>query len=369
MKVRCRQKNLALALNLVNRAVSPNNTLPVLNNILIKAEGKHLYFSATNLEVAITYFIEAEVFNEGAVTIPAKLITSYISLLKDEDVDLKLEEGLNLSIKTPLSNTKIKGIDSSEFPLIPELQKSEHFNIPVSVFAHSIQQTVFAASTNVARPILTGVLFRFKKEELVMVATDSYRLAEQKITIKKLEMEELNFIVPAKTIAELGKILSSFEEATVECQFTKNQVLFSVENLKFISRLIEGVFPDYEKIIPQQSKTTVDIEIKDFILAVRKVSLFAEETNNNIKISVTNNGKLIVSTSETQIGEGTAEVDVAVEGENNQVALNAQYILDVLNHLEDDHIFLSIDNKISPVTIKPSKKEANYTHVIMPLKL
>jgi DNA polymerase-3 subunit beta len=194
-------------------------------------------------------------------------------------------------------------------------------------------------------------------------------LAEQKMAIKKLEMEGVDFIVPAKTIAELGKILSSFEDATVECQFTKNQVLFSIENLKFISRLIEGVFPDYEKIIPQQSKTIVDIQIQDFVLAVRKVSLFAEETNNNIKISVTNNGKLIVSTSETQIGEGTAEVDVSVEGENNQVALNAQYILDVLNHLEDDRIFLSIDNKVSPVTIKPSKKETNYTHVIMPLKL
>lgn len=369
MKVTCRQKDLAFALHLVNRAVSPNTTLPVLNNILIKAEGKHLYFSATNLEVAMTYFIEVEVFNEGAITIPAKLITNYVSLLNDDEVEIKLEEGLNLSIKTPTSHTKIKGIDYSEFPIIPEVNKGIEFTVDSDVFETAINQTGFAASTNVSRPVLTGLLFKLDKNSLSMVATDSYRLSERMLSLKGSVSDPIDCVVPAKTVMELGKILGAFEDKDVACQVTKNQVLFSVGNLRIISRLIDGNFPDYKKIIPTSSKTHVKVNIQEFVLAVRKVSLFVQETNNNVKISVTNNGKLIVSTDETQIGEGTAEVDVEIEGENNKIALNAQYLLDVLGHIKGDKIDFELDNKLSPVTIRPVKKEANFTHIIMPLKL
>jgi DNA polymerase III subunit beta len=369
MKVKCQQKDLAFALNLVNRAVSPNTTLPVLNNILIKAQGKKLYFSATNLEVAMTYFIDAEVFNEGAVTIPAKLITNYVALLKDAEVEIKLEEGLNLSLKTPLSHTKIKGIDAGEFPIIPEVEKGEEFSIETGLFSIAINQVGFAASSNVSRPVLTGVLFRLEGANLSMVATDSYRLSEKHLQLKKGVNEALDCIIPSHTVSELGKILSLFSEDEVNCHVTKNQILFSISNLKIISRLIEGNFPDYKKIIPNSSKTHVDVSVPELVLAVKKVSLFVRETNNNIKISVTNNGKLIVATDETQIGEGTAEVDVKMEGENNKVALNAQYILDVLSHISDQRVKLAIDNKVAPVTIKPAKKESNYTHIIMPLKL
>ena len=369
MKVKCRQKDLAFALHLVNRAVSPNTTLPVLNNILIKAEGKRLYFSATNLEVAMTYFIDVEVFNEGAITIPAKLITNYVALLNDDEVEIKLEEGFNLSIKTPLSHTKIKGIDYLEFPIIPEVAKGTCFTLKTGVFEVAINQTGFAASTNVSRPVLTGLLFRLDKDNLSMVATDSYRLSEKVVHLSQGVEEVVDCIVPSKTVLELGKILGLFEEKEVECRVTKNQILFSIGNLRIISRLIDGNFPDYKKIIPTTSKTCVKIGVQEFILAVRKVSLFVQETKKNIKISVTNNGKLIVSTDETQIGEGTAEVDVEIEGENNKIALNAQYLLDVLGHIKDESIEFLLDNKLSPVTISPVKKEAKFTHIIMPLKL
>ncbi len=369
MKIKCRQKDLAFALNLVNRAVSPNTTLPVLNNILIKAQGKHLYFSATNLEVAMTYFIEVEVLNEGAVTIPAKLITNYVALLNDEEVEIKLEDRLNLSLKTPLSHTKIKGIDPQEFPVIPEVEKGVSFVLNSSALAEAIQTTAFAASINVSRPVLTGILVKGEKSELVMVATDSYRLSEKILFLKKPLPEPLEYIIPAKTVLELGKILVLFGEEEVGVQITRNQVLFSIGNLRIISRLIEGIFPDYKKIIPASSKTTIKVGVQDFVIEVKKVSLFVQETNHNIKVSVTNNGKLVISTDETQIGEGTAEVDVSIEGENNKVALNAQYLLDALAHLEDSDLILKIDNKLAPVTMSPAKRDSGYTHIIMPLKL
>ncbi|HCW32503.1 MAG: polymerase III subunit beta, DNA polymerase III subunit beta protein [Candidatus Peregrinibacteria bacterium GW2011_GWE2_39_6] len=369
MKVKCHQKDLALALNLVNRAVSTNTTLPVLNNILIKAQGKKIYFSATNLEVAITYFIEADILNEGAITVPAKLITNYISLIKEDEINLKLDErGTTLDIKTAFSHTKIKGIDSSEFPVIPEIQKGEQFTIKSSLFLQAINQTSFSASMNLARPILTGILFQFEKDKVVMVATDSYRLSEKKVPILTNVSKDSNYIIPVKTIIELGKILGGFENDDVECQLSKNQIAFSVQNLRILSRLIEGVFPDYKKIIPDDGKTNVTLNTQDFIMAVKKVSLFAEETNNNIKINVTNDGKLILSTSETQIGEGVTEIEAIVKGENNQVAVNAQYLLDILAHINDENIQLIIDNKLSPITIHPAQKAKDYTHVIMPLK-
>lgn len=369
MKVKCNQKDLAFALNLVNRAVSPNTTLPVLNNILIKAQGKHLYFSATNLEVAMMYFIDAEILNEGAVTIPSKLITNYVALLKEEEVELKLEEGFNLSIKTPLAHTKIKGIDFNEFPTIPEIEKGQNFTVSSDHFEQSINQTTFSASTNISRPVLTGILFHLEEQTLSMVSTDSYRLSEKSLPIKGTFKEVFECIVPSRTVGELGKILSFFSEANVECQITKNQIQFSVGNLHMISRLIEGNFPDYKRIIPTSSKTRVKINVQEFISAVKKVNLFVQETNNNIKISLTNNGKLTVSTDETQIGEGTIEVDVEIEGENNKVALNAQYILDVLSHISDQNVEVSVDNKLSPVKISPVQKETSYTHIIMPLKV
>lgn len=318
----------------------------------------------------MTFFIDAEVLNEGGVTVPSKLITNYVSLLKDEDLEIKLEEGLNLSIKTPLSHTKIKGIDVSEFPLVPQVEGGVSFSLNGSEFMTAINQTGFAASTNVARPVLTGILFVPDKEGVTMVATDSYRLSERHLAAKGIAVESTPFTVPAKIVMELGKILGSTPGVeTVEVRVTSNQILFTVGNLHIISRLIEGNFPDYKKIIPASSKTKVLVKLDEFVLAVRKVSLFVHETNNNVKITAMNNGKLVVSTDETQIGEGTTEVEVSLEGENNKIALNAQYLLDVLGHMQCDEITFEIDNKMAPVTIRPVKKEADYTHIIMPLKL
>lgn len=367
MKVKCSQKALASALNIVNKAVSPNNTLPVLNNILISVEGKKVVFSATNLEIAIKTVIDADVVNEGSVTIPAKIFSSYVGLLKDGDVELKLEDGMSLSVKASHSETKIKGISAEEFPLIPKIEDAVTYEIPVDSFKDAIDQVAFAASTNAVRPVLTGVLFRFKKNELRMVATDSYRLSEKVLKLNTGSGEDKDCIVPARTVIELGKIISS-QKGSIEVRVANNQVMFKSGDTILISRLIEGHFPDYEKILPKESKTQCEVVVDDLVLAVKKVSLFVMETNNNVKISVTNDGTLVVSTDETQVGEGRADVDVVIKGENNKVALNAQYILDVLASIHDDKVSVEMVDKVSPVTIKPLKK-TEYVHIIMPLKL
>lgn len=369
MKAVCTNTDLSFALGLVSKAINPHNTLPVLNNILLRSEANKLYFAATNLEIAISYFIDAEVKNEGKVTIPAKLFSNYASLLEKGDVELNLEDGYNLAITSKHSQTKIKGISADEFPLIPKIDKGNSLELDKDEFAKSLSQVVFAASTNISRPVLTGVLFKVHKDSLTIVATDSYRLSEKKIKLDKKQDKDLVSIIPSKTIAELVKILYNIEgEKKVELNISKDQVLFKIGNLEMISRLIEGVFPDYEKVIPPKSETSMKIKVNDFITAVRQVSLFVMETNHSIKLSVTNDGRLALLTDETQLGEVKTEIEVMIEGKNNQIALNAQYLLEFLNNCLDDTVMLILDNKLAPALLRPINNES-FLHIIMPLKL
>ena len=370
MKLVCTQADLDAALNIVGKAINQNTTLPVLNNVLLKAEGGRLNFAGTNLEIAIQCFVSAEIKAEGAITVPAKLLVSYISLLKDESVELSVNESNTLLIKAASSQTKIKGISAEEFPIIPTVSKDQVFRVARKDLDLAISQTVFAAATNTARPVLSGILFDLKKDSFKMVATDSYRLAEK--SVKPLEAVDfdLQAIVPARTVGELGKIIGKSSAESVEITVSKNQILFVVGDTRMISRLIEGKFPDYEKIIPHGSKTTIDVKTDELSLVVRRVALFARENNNNIKCSVTNDGKLTVSTDETKVGEEKAEISGNVTGENNKIALNAQYLLDVLNFIQSEEITIELDDKLSPAVIRISKEsEKTYMYIIMPLKI
>jgi DNA polymerase-3 subunit beta len=368
MKLFCSQKDLSYALNTVNKAISPNNTLPVLNNILLKASNKKLFLSATNLELAISLFIDADVRSEGAITIPARLITNYISLLKNEQIELSLTEGLTLSIKSAQSETKMKGINADEFPLIPKIESPKNIKIPTQDLNKAITRTVFAVSQNPAKPVLSGVNFIVEKDVLKIVATDSYRLAEQKLKLKDRTEFSLQSIVPARTIQELGKILTKNEEKEIIIEFSQSQILFKIGETELTSRLIEGSFPAYEKIFPKANKTKIEVGIEDLAQTVRRVSLFARENNNNIKLAATNDGKLLISTDETKIGEERAEISITMTGENNKIALNAQYLSDVLSYIDSEKVFIELNDKLSPAVIMPCKEE-DYMYIIMPLKI
>ncbi len=368
MKLFCAQRELDNALNIVNKAINPNNTLPVLNNILLRAEGKKLYFSATNLEIAISCSIDADVRAEGAITIPAKLITSYIALLTDEKVELIAGEGVSLSINSSSSHTKIKCISADEFPLIPKVEKGQEFSISIDDFYSAISETVFAASMNTSRPVLSGIFFSTSGSVLKMVSTDSYRLAEKKVNLVKKTSEDISCIVPARTTMELGKIITKSDDKEVKVNISKNQILFKVGGVELISRLIEGKFPDYQKIIPKESKTSFEVSVEDLSLVLKRVSLFARENNNSVRLNVTNDGKLVVSSEETKVGEEKADVVVKVTGENNKISLNAQYLLDVLTYVNDSKVTIILNDTVSPAVVRPVKED-DYVYIIMPLKV
>jgi DNA polymerase III subunit beta len=366
MRLTCSQKDLLNALVITNKAVDVNNTLPVLNNVLLKAEGKKLYFTTTNLEIAITYWIPAEIKNEGETTIPSKLFTNYINYLKDDKVDITIEQG-DIIIKTDDSTTKINGIPSSEFPPIPTIEKEGGLSIKAQDLKRAIHQVVFAAATNTTRPVLAGVYFSVVKNQPKMVATDSYRLAEKTIKVSK-SSGDISCIIPARTILELGFILDSIkEDEEIDFVISKNQVLFSVGAVKLVSRLIEGQFPNYEQIIPKSTKTKIHFDTEKLMLVLKRINIFAKENNNKI-ILKTNENDVVITTETTQYGEGEITLKVKIEGEKNEIALNSQFLLDVLNNIGAQEIILGMGEKITPITIRPKEKD-DYTHIIMPLKI
>ncbi len=367
MKLACAQNSLSSALALVNRAVSPNNTLPVLNNILLKVEGRRLHLSATNLEIAISASFEVEVENEGTLTVPAKSLSSYVALLNDKDVHLSVTGGNTLVIQGKGSTTKMKGIASEEFPNLPRIDKPEILKFPTARVAEALTQVSFAASTNISRPVLTGIFWQVKGKVLKLAATDSYRLGEKTLILEKDLEKDLNFIVPTKTVQELERILAASAVPEFEVHVGKGQVLFKVDGVELTSRLIEGAFPDYERIIPKETKTQMVLSNDAFTLGLKQVSVLVRENSNNVKVK-TQKDSLVISSDETQVGQGSAEIPAQVTGDSVETALNVQYLLDVLARLNSKEVHLSLNDGLSPVMVTPTSG-GDYIHIIMPLKV
>ncbi len=367
MKVVIEQSDLLDGLKTVSRAVSGQNTLPVLGNILIKAEGKKLHFSATNLEISIATSVEANIKNEGSITIPAKILTSYTSLLKkDEDIELKLADGLALEVNSKTSKTKIKGISADEFPDITRVDSGVKLSLSTEDFRSMVQEVAFSAQENASRPILSGVLLKVDKKGLSIAATDSYRLSEKKIKLEK-ETQEMSAVVPVRAIFEADRLAAGGKK--IDIMVSENQVSFAVNGTELVSRLIEGQFPDYHQILPKSHKTTAIVDRDDLSLAVRRVSIFAKENNQHMKLEFLNDETLTVSTGSTEIGEERTTVPIKLEGATNIIALNADYVLDVLGAMSgEEKITIELEGKLNPAVFKKEKGK-DFVHLIMPLKL
>lgn len=367
MKVIIEQSELLESLKTVSRAVSGQNTLPVLGNILLRAEGKKLHFAATNLEISIATSIEADIKNEGAITVPAKILTSYTSLLgKSDQIELKVADGTTLELNSETSKTKIKGITADEFPQIARVDQGAKLEVSGEAFRTSVHQVAFAAQENASRPILSGVFFATKKNELRIAATDSYRLSERVVKLDK-EVEDITCTIPVRAIFEADRLVGSTEN--IQITISENQVMFSIDGTELVSRLIEGAFPDYHQIIPQSYKTTAEVNRADLELAVRRVSIFAKENNQHMKLEFLNDGTLTVSTDSTQIGEERTTIPISIDGVTNVTALNADYVLDVLGSLSGEEVIrVELQEEKMKAVVFKQKKDNDYVHLIMPLK-
>jgi len=369
MKVTCRPSVLSQALQVVSRAISSRTTLPILNNILIETTAEGLALTATNLEIGIRKVVPAEVAMEGSTTAPARLLTDFVSTLPDQDLELSLDGATqSLGLRCARFDTHIKCIEAEEFPPGPRPDEGDRLEVPLDELVKAVEQTQMAASTDEARPVLTGVLVQVQAGNLTLAATDGHRLAVRKLPAQGAGDLEASLIVPARALAELARVLKG-EPGRVEIIISKarNQIFFKAGNSELTSRLIDGKYPNYSQVIPSKSSTTVRVPTAELTQTVRAVSLFARDSANVIRVKATS-GAVTLSATTNEVGDSKAEMSAEVEGSEIQIAFNARYVLDALGVIGEDEVELLFDGPLSPGLLRPPGKE-HYLYVIMPVRV
>lgn len=368
MKFSCTQENLNRALQVVGHIANKNVNLPILQNILLGAEDNKIILSSTNLEIGIRVTIRGKVEETGEFTLPAQLFANYVNLLSTDKVDCVLE-GKEFSITASDQKTIIKGDNSTDFPLLPSVEKERAYTISKKDFEVGLQQTVVAASVDETRPEIAGVLFNFSTTELILAATDSYRLAERKINLTPAShTEPIKVILPQRAAQELLRITQASTTEHISLYVTDSQLACDIDDTEFVSRVIEGNFPDYEQIIPTHGITTAIIKTDEFIKAVKGAALFSKTGINDIKLTFTpDSNTLYINAVNAQLGENTTTLACNLSGSENSIVFNYRYLLDGLQQLRYPEAELMIVDPMSPGVLRPVET-GQYLYIIMPIK-
>ena len=362
MKLQVTQENLNRALGTVAKVANARNPLPILANVLIKTSHNRLSISATNLDIAITQYIGAKVSQEGSITVPARLMQDFVSSLPSGVIELNLDD-TRLHITTDQYNSVINGIVADDFPVMPTIAEGTKWSVGGLLLKRALQQTVFAASNDESRPVLTGVLVHTTEGKLYMAATDSYRLAEKTLGNNKTNV---NLLVPASAMQDLLRILGENEE-DVQITHDEQQVRFQVGDIELVARLLEGKYPDYRKLIPQQFTVSATLKRSDFLNVTKVSSLFARESAGSVTIEVDDTKQLLsIRSIASQLGENTATAATKAEG-NGSITLNSRYLLDALQALGGDEVIFGFNGKLEPTLLRDTAV-TDYSHIIMPLK-
>ena len=376
MRVSVLQENLAKGLSIVTRAVGSRPSLPVLGNVLLASEESRLKLSATNLELGITTWIGAKVESDGAITIPARTFFDLVNTLAPERVDMELDARTHtLNMRCNATTANIKGIDASEFPVVPEAETDSGIAVPADTFRQMIDQVVFAAAKEDNRPILTGILAKFDGATLTMAAADGYRLAVRTATLESPVSQPISLIIPARTLAELSRIITE-NDTTVYISIPpgRSQVMFHLESVDIVSQLIDGKFPDYEQIIPKQHNTTTQIYTSDFLFACKRSEIFARDAANTSRVRITPGesntvpGQMHVMAQSQEKGDNEGVLDAAVDGPGLEISFNVRYLIDALSAIAEDQIVLETNGSSSPGVIKPAGRQ-DTVYVVMPMSV
>ncbi len=380
MRLSCLQENLKRGLAMVNHAISPRSPLPILANVLLATDGGRLRLAATDLESGITCWVGAKVDEEGAVTIPAKLFNDVVNNLPNDRVTLTLDARTQtVLVECGRYKTNIKGIDAEEFPPIPNATEEEPtFTVAPDQLQHAIQQVAFAAASDESRPVLTGVLMRLRDNQVTMAAADGYRLAIRTLNLPTGAINPApaltEFIVPARALADLARILSDDGgEVAVTVTSGGRQVMFHNEMVNVVLRLLDGKFPDFERIIPTVYTTRAMLDTAEFLKAVKLAALFAMSSQNIVKLSFEPGddlgpGKLVISANATEVGDNQGELDGIVHGEVSQIAMNVRFLSEALTAIKVAQVAVEMQGPQSPGVFKPVGQDS-YVHIIMPMTI
>ncbi len=373
MQVSCLQENLSRGLGVVGRAVATRSPLPIMQNVLIQTDGSRLKLAATDAEIAITTWIGCQVEEEGGITAPARLLTNFVNSLPAERVDLEIgESATGLALRCARVDANLNGIAADDFPPIPTTDEGVVGRIAASDLEKAISLVAFAAATEDSRPVLTGIKVEIEGDEATFAAADGFRLAVYKGKLAEPLSEDLGFIIPARALREISRLLTGRDE---EVEFTisasKNSALFRLSDTEIVTQLLQGAFPNYSQLIPQSFDTKATVSREFFSRATRTAAIFARDGSGILRLVVDGTSdeersKLTISAKAEEIGEHTEDVDAAIEGNDAKIAFNSKYVIDVLDVLQSDDIALEVTSPSSPGVVRPVGDDS-YVHVVMPM--
>lgn len=369
MKFKCVKNELMEALQTVQKAVSPRSTLPILTGILFDLKGNELALTATDLEISILKKIEVNTEEEGSLVVPARLIFDIIRNLPEALIQISTTMEGKLNITCEYVKYDIKVFPTEDYPKFPGIDKNVNIKTKNKIFNEGIKQVVKAVSRDETRPVLTGVLISINKDIIKLVSTDSYRLAVREVKGEAAAEEKMKIIVPARALDELSKILPNREEE-INILIGENQIIFEFNKTMLTSRLIEGQFPNYQQLLPEEEtkESRVEVEGNKHILidAVKRVSLLTQD-NTPIRLSVSGK-KMKLFTENKEIGEAVEEIDLNEGKGEVEIAFNAQFLLDGISCLEEDIVVIELTGNNQPGLIKP-KEKSDFLYLIMPVRV
>ena len=375
MKVSVLQENLSHGLNIVSRAVSPRSTLPVLANVLVATDEGRLRLSATNLELGITCWIGAKVEEEGSTTVPSRTFSDLVSTLPNDRVEMSLTvRTQTLNVRCGASNTDIKCIDAQEFPIMPVPDLSNGIQINVADLKEMIQQVVFAASTDEARPVLTGVSLVVQGNQMTLSAADGFRLSVRHAELSSSAPKPISAIIPARALAELARVSGDGDQTlTMVIPPGRGQVIFRLKDVELVSQLIEGTYPNLEQVIPRSYQTRSVITTSALLKACKQAEIFAREGSHIARVNIVPGdslkpGTVEISGQSEETGSNLTVVDANIEGPALLIAFNVRFMREVLDVIRTPNVALETNTDTSPGLIRPVGEE-NFLHVIMPMHL
>lgn len=364
MKIQLTQQNLQQALSVMSRVASSKTELPILANVLVSANDSGIEFAATNLEVAVTHQANAKISKPGIIAVPARLFHEFITQLpKDSVVELQLEKNKVL-VQAGGYSSHIQGVDPEDFPALPQITTKESVSVKNEELIAAITKTLLAASHDETRPVLGGVYVHTHKGKLFFTATDGYRLAEMELVKTAVEA---SCVVPTQALQEALKIAQDSDDETGKLFLTDDQFAFTSGSTKLVSRLVEGAYPEYRKLIPEKSEINVTLSKKDFQTAAKLAGLFARESGGSITITASEAEKNVtVASVASQVGDNTSAVEATVSG-SGSVVVNVRYLNDALNCFDTNEVTFRFGDSIAPCVLS-AKQQAGYQHIVMPLK-
>ncbi len=375
MRVSVRQENLAKGLSIVGKAVENRPTLPVLSNILLSTEDARLKLAAMDMSLgmSITCWIGAKVDQPGAITLPSRTLADLVNNLSPERVDLLLDKATQtINVRCGATVSNIKGIDASEFPLIPENTQGDVV-VSGQVLKEMISQTVFAAAKEDNRPILTGVYTEFNGNMMTMAAADGYRLAVRTTEIEQRFDKKVFLVIPARALAEVARIISDEdEEVSITLPGERDLVLFHMKNTNVSSQLLEGKFPDFGAIIPRSYNTSSVVYTSDLLRACKRAEIFARDAAGSAQLIVKppkgpgEPGEVVLVGKSSERGDNTGMIDASVEGEPLETSFNVKYLIDALNVISDERVVLQSSGSANPGVLRPENRD-DFVYIVMPM--